>query len=660
MADSIPLPAAVRQRDLEAVRRILDSGAYTAHDLDAGLAHAAWYGGNAPGVLAVRKTIFDLLLERGADPNGQYGGDYGPIIFGCGECLSLEGLRWLLEAGADVSFPPVDTKYGKQCALSYVLGAYARGDNTTKHAMIDTLRAAGAFVPREVTPALLAIHRGDAARLAGLIDADPPLVKWTFHDMPYGNMLLAGGTLLHSAVEFNEIECIDTLLDRGADINARAEIIDGVGGQTAVYHLIATNQADDATLEHLVKRLGSRIDTTVRATFRLPIAEPVANPVTPLEYAVITADPSREAWRRARPRVVALLLDAGADPNQRGENGATPLHLAAATGPAEVVELLLRHGARNWITDDRGKLALDRARAGSAQDKDAIIALLNEVRILDPDFRAAVRAMDAGDLEGLKDLLRSRPELVRMRAEEEGWFAGPYFRHPTLLHFIAQNPHRGEKKLPANVCEIAQAILDAGADVDAATESDNGGTPLALVASGSIPREQGLQVPLIELLVKNGADPARGLNAAIDHHEQAAIATMLRLGTRHTLSSAAALGEAGELKRLLTSHPTERARLAAAQTAAGYGQVNTVAMLLDTGLDVNARLPHPYSPTLLHQAAWYGHRAVVEELLARGADRTLRDAQFQGTPEGWARHNGKMQIADLLCVERDGDADRPA
>ena len=148
-----PLPAAVRARDVASVRTILASGKFTQHDLDAGLAHAAWYGGDADDVLAVRRTLFDLLLDHGADPDGQYGSAYGPIVFGTGECLDPHGLKWLIDAGADVAFPPVDTKYGRVCPLATWLGTYARGQNEKKHLGIEMLLARGAHLPREVTPA---------------------------------------------------------------------------------------------------------------------------------------------------------------------------------------------------------------------------------------------------------------------------------------------------------------------------------------------------------------------------------------------------------------------------------------------------------------------------------------------------------------------------
>lgn len=317
--DYEPLPDVARKRDVEAVRRILESGQYEPHDLDRALAHAAWYGGDAPAVVAARKQIFNILLDHGADPDGEYGGDYGPIVFGCGECLDPQGLQWLLDAGADVTFPPVQTKYGPQCPLSYVLGTYGRGsDNGKKHGMIDTLLARGAFVPPEVTPPLLAIHRGDARELAALIDREPDLPSRTFRDMPYGNMLLAGATLLHCAVEFGEIPCVDLLIARGADVNAPSEVIDGVGGQTPVFHAIASAAGGNVhTLRHLVDRHGRSIDPGRRATFRFPdgVQE---RPVTPLEFAESATADDTPAWRRSNDREIALLRTL--ETPERGQN----------------------------------------------------------------------------------------------------------------------------------------------------------------------------------------------------------------------------------------------------------------------------------------------------------------------------------------------------
>jgi ankyrin repeat protein len=52
-------------------------------------------------------------------------------------------------------------------------------------------------------------------------------------------LTLRGGTLLHVAAEYGNVEAARLLLDRGADVNARA-IKDGaeVGGQTPIVHAV--------------------------------------------------------------------------------------------------------------------------------------------------------------------------------------------------------------------------------------------------------------------------------------------------------------------------------------------------------------------------------------------------------------------------------------
>src|SRR5579871_2797225 len=123
-------------------------------------------------------------------------------------------------------------------------------------------------------------------------------------------------------------------------------------------------------------------------------------------------------------------------------------------------------------------------------------------RIEDPDFRRAVDLLDAGDADGLSAHLKSHPGLVRQRVVFEG---GNYFRNPSLLEFVAENPIR-HGKLPANTVAVARVILEAGAAEDRAAMNET----LGLVCSGRVARECGVQSPLIDLLCAAGADPNSG------------------------------------------------------------------------------------------------------------------------------------------------------
>ncbi len=43
-----------------------------------------------------------------------------------------------------------------------------------------------------------------------------------------------------------------------------------------------------------------------------------------------------------------------------------------------------------------------------------------------------------------------------------------------------------------------------------------------------------------------------------------------------------------------------------------------------------------------------GHKAMVEYLIAQGADLKMRDQQFNSTPLGWAYEGKQQEIADFL------------
>jgi hypothetical protein len=83
---------------------------------------------------------------------------------------------------------------------------------------------------------------------------------------------------------------------------------------------------------------------------------------------------------------------------------------------------------------------------------------------------------------------------------------------------------------------------------------------------------------------------------------------------------------------------------AAIVRAATFGRAPAVRLLVALGWDVDAR----ERGTALHEAAWHGDRELVEELLALGADPTIRDAAFDGTPAAWAHHGGHPDLAARL------------
>ncbi len=83
--------------------------------------------------------------------------------------------------------------------------------------------------------------------------------------------------------------------------------------------------------------------------------------------------PSLYGWNE----MLETLIDLGADVNQSGENGSTPLMSAAYSGNADIVECLLKNGARLDAFDKDRETPLDYAR-NSKNDgaRDQIIRIL--------------------------------------------------------------------------------------------------------------------------------------------------------------------------------------------------------------------------------------------------------------------------------------------
>lgn len=259
--------------------------------------------------------------------------------------------------------------------------------------------------------------------------------------------------------------------------------------------------------------------------------------------------------------------------------------------------------------------------------------------IEDLAFRTAVDLLDAGDAAGLREHLKRHKGLVHQRVEFEGW---NYFRNPTLLEFVAENPIR-RGTLPENIVDVARVILDAGPD----QASRN--TTLALAATGSVALERGATVPLIELLCEYGADPNEAIHAAALHGSLLAVRALLHHGARMTLPVAAALNSMEDVRRLLASASSAERHLAMA-IASQIGWFEVMRLLLDAGEDPNRYNPiggHSHT-TPLHQAALIGSEALVRLLLERGADVNMRDLMWNGTPADWARHEGHAEVEKYL------------
>jgi ankyrin repeat protein len=272
-------------------------------------------GGDGPLMRAAlngyRIPMMEVLVSHSADVNALWHGHF-PIIFAPCESMAPAALKWLLDHGAN----PNCRDHGYEIsghaypgtALDYLIAGYARSPERLS-ACIEILLEAGGET-RFNAPTVLALLRGQLDDLAELIDADPGLVTKRFSELDCGqtggrSLLLQGGTLLHVAAEYGNVAAAALLLDRGADVNARAAVDEaGVGGQTAIFHAVTQFDDDGLPATQLLVERGA--DLTVRAKLPGDYERPgEIVECTALGYALLFGGVSQR-------RTVTLLRERGA------------------------------------------------------------------------------------------------------------------------------------------------------------------------------------------------------------------------------------------------------------------------------------------------------------------------------------------------------------
>lgn len=241
-------------------------------------------------------------------------------LMGPCETLNADGLQFLLELGAEFA----DEHGDRLAPVALILQTYSRHPEG-KHRCLELAASRG--IPLPDTP-VMAVHRGRIDLLEKHFVGDPKLLTRTFsHDKIYPPELgcssdhslalhgtpLAGTTLLHICVDFDEIEIARWLLERGANVNAKAELEnDGFGGHTALFGCVVSQpyrcgRQADAALTRLLLDYGadSKVRASLRKRLRFVADESVheCRDVTPLAWGECFHD---QAWvNRAAMRLIA-------------------------------------------------------------------------------------------------------------------------------------------------------------------------------------------------------------------------------------------------------------------------------------------------------------------------------------------------------------------
>ena len=285
--------------DVEAVRRLVLKNPTLLAEAARGIADSNWGPPMSYAANIGQDAIIEMLHEMGAEDvqhafdraclQGQLDtarrlhGMGARVTPGCvmGPCETLNdaGLTLLFELGADLA----DKHGDRRAPVALLLQTYCRSPES-KHRCLHLVAERGIELPD--TP-VMAVHRGRIDLLVAHLARDPQLLSRTFShediyppavgchaDHSYGlhGTPLAGTTLLHICVDFDEIEIARWLIAQGADVNARAEVdADGFGGHTPLFGCVVSQsylcrRQQDAEFARLLLDHGA--DPNARASLR--------------------------------------------------------------------------------------------------------------------------------------------------------------------------------------------------------------------------------------------------------------------------------------------------------------------------------------------------------------------------------------------------------
>jgi len=271
---------------------------------------------------------------------------------------------------------------------------------------------------------------------------------------------------------------------------------------------------------------------------------------------------------------------------------------------------------------------------------------MNKSEVLDVLFREAVSVMDAGEVDTLQRLLTEHPGLASARLDSPGaWLRDQvgdaldsFFQRPYLLWFVAEDPVR-TGKLPANIAEVARAIIKAAAREDANRLHEQLDYALRLVAWSWIARQCEVQIALIDVLVDAGAELGEAItHDALVNGNFAAAEHLVDRGAALTLATALCLEHWEDATRLAAT-ANARDKQVGLALAALHGKADALARLLAFGVDLNAFSTEIYThATALHHAVGSGALAAVKVLVEAGAELGTKDLAWGATPLEWAEY----------------------
>ncbi|KAL1122657.1 hypothetical protein AAG570_002984 [Ranatra chinensis] len=488
-------------------------------------------------------------------------------------------------------------------------------------------------------------------------------------------------TPLHEAASKSRVEVCSLLLSHGADptlLNCHSKSAVDVAPSHELQDRLAYEYKGHCLLDACRQADPSRLKKLLSSdlvNFKHPYTGD-----TPLHCASSSPYPKRK-------QVVETLIRKGAHLNEKNKDMLTALHVATDLAHHDIMDALLRLGAKVNALDALGQTALHRcAREDNVQACRILLSYSVDSTIVSLQGYTALQvagenvhkilqeppavldlenqlleASKAGDLDTVQRLLTAYPHIVNCR-DMDG-------RHSTPLHFAAgynrvavveyllshgADVHSKDKGglVPLhNACsyghyEVTEMLVKHGANVNVADLWKF--TPLHEAAAKG-------KYDIVRLLLQHGADATKknrdgAMAVELVKEGDQEVADLLRGNA--ALLDAAKRGNLARVQRLVTPEnincrDTQGRNSTPLHLAAGYNNVEVAEYLLENGADVNAQDKGGLIP--LHNASSYGHLDIAALLIKYNTVVNATD-KWGFTPLHEAAQKGRTQLSALLLA----------
>jgi ankyrin repeat protein len=609
--------AAATKGDLEAVKLFLKAG------MDANIRDELGWTPLIGAILESRRDVVDFLLSKGADPNDKGGFDWDIHRHFAEENSRLTGEQ---PRPPDVTPLMIAAQKGNVFIVKALLARGADPKATDgKHSNAIHWAAGSEAANVEVMQALI-----DAGADSNLADKN-------------------GATALMSGAKRGDAALVEVLLRAGANVNAihssgsTALTVAAAEGHAAIVALLASKGAavDHRDREDATPLLRAAI--AGRRDVVKVLLEHKANPNVQSK-AASRWTPLMAACKARDAGSVKLLLDHGANPNLKGDQGSTPVLIAALNGCADCIAHLAKKGADLNARESRnGNIAL--ALAQRHRHRDVVKALLEagaDPNIADKGgYTPLISAAMDGDYEVARFLLQKKadPNLQASSGPRKGI---------TALMSAAAKGH----------LQVAALLIDSGADPSIKDEAGttaysyavhNKHAPIAdLIGANQVrnlddSRRVIKKQQLIEVIKRGEAGTALELMAkGVDLNEKDSAGWTPLM---HALSGDHSLIAGALLDRGADPAPVDANGWGAVHLAAFRGDNASLGIILQKGIQAGALTVKKTTPLIL--AAGNGHTETVELLLEHKADPDHRDAEGK-TALDYAREKNHAEAGELL------------